>query len=179
MPFHPGFVHLPIALSLILPFLTLVLIFFINKKWADPKVWLVVIGFHLLLTGSGYLSLETGETEEDKVEKVVQKKYIHEHEEAAEIFVGSSVIALCLSIVAFFINDKFKNKMRLLVFVISLLSGVLSIRTGHLGGELVYKHGAASAYKATDELKQISDDESGIEEESSDEYSEDDTKEED
>jgi len=179
MPFHPGLVHLPIALSFILPFLTLVFIFFINKKWADPKVWLVVIGLNLLLTGAGYLSLETGETEEDRVEKIVEQKFIHEHEEAAEIFVGSSVIVLCLSIVAFFINEKFQTKMRLFVFGLSLISGVLSFRTGHLGGELVYKHGAAKAYSAPTSFKEISDDQSGIEEESSEEFTEDDSRQED
>ena len=109
------------------------------------------MGLQLAVVTTGYVSLETGETEEEAVSKVVSKDYIHEHEEAAEIFVGSTVLALVLSIAAFFIRKEIQFPVKLSIAVISLISCYLAYRTGELGGELVYKHGAASAYGHVEE----------------------------
>ena len=149
VPIHPMIVHLPLALSFLLPVLILVFAYMIKINRMTPKGWLVILGLQLTLVVSGYVSLETGETEEDVVERVVSKDLIHEHEEAAEIFVGSTVIALVLSIGAFFIRNEFQFPVKLAVAVVGLVSCYLAYQTGLLGGELVYKHGAASAYGAT------------------------------
>ena len=146
VPLHPGIVHFPIALTFIMPILVLVFAYMIRANKMAPKGWLVIIGLQLAIVASGYVSLETGETEEDMVEKVVSKKLIHEHEEAAEIFVGSTVIALVLSISAFFVRKEIGLFLKLSVALIGLISSFLAYRTGHLGGELVYIHGATNAY---------------------------------
>ncbi len=145
-PLHPGIVHLPLALSFVLPVLIIVFAQMIRMNKMSPGAWLVIIGLQLAVTGSGYVALETGETEEHNVEKYVPKKLIHEHEEASEIFVGSSVIALVLSVAAFFIRKEFQFPIKMGIAVISLGSTYLAYSAGKLGGELVYKHGAASAY---------------------------------
>ena len=146
IPFHPIIVHFPIALTFILPPLVFVFALMIKKNKMSPQAWFIIIGLQLLTTVTGYVSLESGEEAEDVVEKVLDKKLIHEHEERAEIFVGSTVVALVLSIVAFFLRKEFQFMLKLAVAVIGLVSGFLAYRTGESGGELVYRYGAASAY---------------------------------
>jgi len=145
-PLHPAIVHFPIALAFILPVLILVFSLMIKKNKMAPQAWFIIIGLQLLTTVTGYVSLESGEEAEDVVEKVLDKKLIHEHEERAEIFVGSTVVALVLSTAAFFLRKEFQFILKLVVFVLSLVSSFLAYRTGHAGGELVYRYGAASAY---------------------------------
>lgn len=145
-PLHPAIVHFPIALAFILPALVLVFSLMIKKNKMAPQAWFIIIGLQLLTTVTGYVSLESGEEAEDVVEKVLDKKLIHEHEERAEIFVGSTVIALVLSTAAFFLRKEFQFILKLVVFGLSLVSSFLAYRTGHSGGELVYRYGAASAY---------------------------------
>lgn len=146
VPVHPLVVHFPIVLTFILPILIVIFAYMIKINKATPKSWLIIIGLQLAVVISGYISLETGETEEHTVEKVVSKKIIHEHEEAAEIFVGSTVLALVLSIGAFFIRKEIGFPVKLGIAGLTIVSCYLAYRTGLLGGELVYKHGAASAY---------------------------------
>lgn len=151
VPVHPLIVHFPIVLTFILPILIVVFAYMIRINKATPKSWLIIIGLQLAVVITGYISLETGETEEHTVEKVVAKSIIHEHEEAAEIFVGSTVLALVLSIGAFFIRKEIGFPVKLGIAALTLVSCYLAYRTGLLGGELVYKHGAASAYTESSE----------------------------
>lgn len=155
VPLHPAVVHLPIALAFLMPLLVLTFAIMIRKKNMNPISWGVVLGLQLLLTGSSYLALETGETDEEMVEKVVERKLIQEHEEAAEMFAGSTVIALVLSVVAFFVIQQFQFRLQMSVLAVTLLSAFLAYRTGMLGGELVYVHGAPSAYQLADEPQGI------------------------
>ena len=146
VPVHPLIVHFPMVLTFILPVLIVILAYMIKVNKMTPKGWLIIIGMQLAVVISGYISLETGETEEHRVEKVVSKKLIHEHEEAAEIFVGVSVVALVLSIGTFFLRKELGFRVQMIVALITVVAGYLAYRTGLLGGELVYKHGAAEAY---------------------------------
>ena len=145
-PLHPSLVHLPLALAFILPPLVLIFALMIRKNKMAPQAWLIIIGLQLVTTVSGYVALETGEDEEHQVEKVVDKKIIHEHEERAEVFVGATVVALVLSVATFFLLKDIQFYLHLTIAAISLVSCFLAYRTGASGGELVYRHGAASAY---------------------------------
>lgn len=147
VPLHPMIVHFPMALTFILPVLVIVFAYMIKINKMTPKSWLIIVGLQLAVVITGYIALETGETEEHTVEKVVSKDLIHDHEEAAEIFVGSTVLALVLSIGVFFIRKEFQLPIKLGIALLGLLSCFLAYRTGTLGGELVYKHGAGSAYQ--------------------------------
>lgn len=151
VPLHPSIVHIPIVLSFVMPVLVLAFAWMIKTNKMSPKGWLILVGLQLAVVVSGYVSLETGETEEHAVEKVVNKDYIHEHEEAGEIFVGSAVLSLVLSIGVFFIRKELQFPIKLGIAVIGIISGFLAWRAGQLGGELVYKHGAASAYGHVEE----------------------------
>ncbi len=151
IPQHPLVIHLPLALSLILPILVVAFAIFIKKNKMVDSSWTIIVGLQVLLTVSGYIALETGETDEDRVEKIVEHKLIHEHEEAAEMFVGSTVIALVLGITLMFLKQELQFKLRMVVALMTLVSAGLGFSTGKKGGELVYHHGAADAY-GKDEL---------------------------
>ncbi len=151
VPVHPMIVHFPLALTFILPILILVFAFLIKTNKMSPQGWLIIIGLQLMVVATGYISLETGENEEDLVAKVLDKKLIGEHEEAAETFVGSTVIVLVLSIGVFFIRNEFQFPVKIAIALVGLVSCYLAFLAGSLGGELVYKHGAASAYEMPSE----------------------------
>jgi uncharacterized membrane protein len=146
LPFHPFIIHFPLALTFIMPVLVIVFAYMIKVNKMAPKAWLIIIGLQLAVVVTGYISLETGETEEERVEKVVSKELIHEHEESAEIFVGAAVITFVLSISAFFLPREMGYFLKLGIALLGIASCYLAYRTGHLGGELVYRYGAGSAY---------------------------------
>ena len=146
IPNHALIVHFPLALAFLMPVLVLVMAFMMKKKKISNEGWLIIVGLQLVMTATGYASLQTGETEESIVERVVDKKLIHEHEEAAEIFVGSTVIGLALSIAVYFLRAELQLYVQLGIAFIGLLSTYFAFNAGKLGGELVYEHGAASAY---------------------------------
>lgn len=147
MPLHPSIVHFPIVLTFIMPVLIIYMAWMIKSNRVAKEAWFLIVGLQVLVTATGYISLETGESEEHAVEKVLDKRYIHKHEEAAEVFVGTTVLALVISIAAIFILKKFQIHLHAVVCVITLVSGLTAYRAGQLGGELVYKHGAATAYR--------------------------------
>ena len=66
------------------------------RGWFDRRVWVIVLLLQAALAGSGFVSMNTGEAEEDHVEEIVAEQYIESHEEAAELFVWASAIMLAL-----------------------------------------------------------------------------------
>lgn len=150
VPLHPVMVHFPVALSFILPILILVFAFMIKSQKMSHQAWLVIIGLQIVTTITGYVALDSGEKEEHAVEKVLDKKHIHHHEESAEIFVGSTVLALVISIAAFFLRKPIQFYLQLGTCLIALISCYLVYETGNSGGELVYRYGAANAYGPVD-----------------------------
>jgi uncharacterized membrane protein len=149
VPFHPAIAHVPLVLTLVLPILLIVFAVMIKKHKMHPHAWLIMIGLQLAVVVTGYVALETGETEEHTVAKIVSKQYIHEHEEAAEIFTGSAVITLVLSIAAFFVRKEIGFPLKLAIAGLTVVSTFLGYRAAHLGGEIAYLHGGASAYAET------------------------------
>lgn len=146
MPLHPSIVHLPLALTFILPAIVLIFAWAIHAGKMSKEMWFVVIGLQILVTSTGYIALETGETDEDKVAAITGKDIIHEHEESAEIFVGMTVISLAAGIAAWFLKPEFQDKARFALILISLIPVFFAWQTGSLGGEIVYKHGGGSAH---------------------------------
>ncbi len=149
VPLHPQIVHLPLALSVLLPFITLVVMVCIRKQKFSSHVWILVAGLQVLTTASGYLAMETGEDEEKVVEKVVGKKNLHEHEERAEMFVASSVAASVLAIATLLIKPALQFYLMITALLLMLGQTGLAWRTGASGGELVYLHQASSAYQVS------------------------------
>ena len=144
-PLHPAIVHLPIALALLVPALACLCLVLIYKGLMPSRTWALIVLLQAILVGSGWLALETGEDQEERVERIVAERHIGTHEEAAErflIFAGIGLLVCGAGLAPGRIGSWSRIAGTLAAF------GVLAagVSVGHSGGELVYEHGAASAY---------------------------------
>jgi len=144
-PLHPAVVHLPMALAILIPAFAILGLFMIYMEFLPPRSWILIALLQALLVGSGWLALETGEEQEERVERVVTESLIKDHEEAAERFLILAGIGLLASAAG--LLPRRVGAMGRAVGTLAALGALAAGGyTGHLGGELVYKHGAASAY---------------------------------
>lgn len=148
-PLHPAIVHLPLALALLLPLLAAGAAFAIHRRKLPRWVWVVVIGLEALLVGTGVLAIRTGEGDEERVESIVPESVLEAHEEAATIFVGAAGVALAIGLLGAALPGARARSAAMAATALAL-AGVafLAFQVGRAGGELVYAHGAASAYAA-------------------------------
>jgi uncharacterized membrane protein len=144
-PLHPAVVHLPIALAVLIPLVAAGVIAAIARGFLPTHAWWAVVALQILLVGSAWLALETGEAQAERVEKIVAERYVDAHQDAAEWFLGVSGAAAMLMAIGL-LHDRRGRIGRVVGAVASLVVLATAVRTGHLGGELVYRHGAASAY---------------------------------
>lgn len=151
-PLHPAIVHLPIALAVLLPLLTLGGAVALRAHWLPRRTWSVAVALTGVLVLSSWVALETGESEEDRVERVVAEERIEAHEEAAEVFASLGVV-LFLVTGAGFMAGRPGDLARGASVLVALAVLISALQLGRLGGELVYKHGAASAYTNPSELR--------------------------
>ena len=93
-PLHPAVVHLPIALALVVPLVALFALVASRLGWLPTRGWLFVVLLQALLLGSGWASHETGEEEEERVERVVAERHIEDHEKRAERLMQGAALAL-------------------------------------------------------------------------------------
>jgi uncharacterized membrane protein len=107
--------------------------------------WVFVVLLQLLLVGSAWMAIETGEDQEERVEKVVAERHIKDHEERAERLLIAAGIALVV-VGAGLAPGRVGSIARPLGLVLSLGVAALAADVGHSGGLLVYEHGAAAAY---------------------------------
>ena len=149
IPLHPLVVHFPIVLAVLLPISALVALWAIRKGTTPRWAWALPVAVAAALTVSAYVATETGEREEDRVERVVTESAIHGHEEAAERFLVLSGVLLLVAGVGL-MPRTVGEAARLLTAVGAVGLLAAGVQVGHSGGELVYRHGAASAY--TDSL---------------------------
>jgi uncharacterized membrane protein len=144
-PLHPAIVHLPIAIALLIPVFSILGILAIRSDLLPRRVWWGVVLLQALLAGSAWLATETGENEEERVERVLEHDLIHEHEEAAERLLLLAAIGLAPVGLGLWAGRRGAIG-RLLHVLLALVVVAAAISTGRLGGELVYQHGAATAY---------------------------------
>ena len=144
-PLHPAVVHFPVAISALLPLFALVVAVGIRMGRLGGESWALIVLLNALLVGSVLLAHETGEDTADRVEKVVDKKLIGEHADAADWLLWVSIGSLVVAGPGL-LRGGAGSAARTGAVVASLLVLSVAIRVGHLGGELVYKHGAANAY---------------------------------
>ncbi len=147
-PLHPAVVHFPIALAVITPLFALLCALAVQRQWLPVRAWLGVVLLQLLLAGGAQFALQTGEDEEERVEKVVAEERIEEHEEAADRLRNFTVLALLLG-AAGVAPGRIGAIARAVAVVASIAAAGLSVPVGHTGGQLVYRHGAASAYTSS------------------------------
>lgn len=147
LPFHPQVVHIPLALSVLLPFLSGVIALGWWQGWLARRTWFIATALHAVMTLSAFVAMQTGEAEEERVERVLSHDHIEEHEEAAEHFLYVSVLALLLSIGAA-VSQSERKALTLAgaTVLTAFVCGALAIEAGEEGGKLVYQHGAGKAY---------------------------------
>lgn len=145
--FHPKVVHLPIALGVLMPLIAGGLLLAWWRQWLPARAWLMAVGLQAALVLSGFIAMRTGEEDEERVEKVVDERFIKAHEEAAEAFVWTGAGVLALMLAAGVLSTKKAGLPLAGVGAVGTLAVLgLGFRVGHEGGELVYEHGAAQAY---------------------------------
>lgn len=144
-PLHPAVVHFPIVLAVLLPIFALGALWAIRRGAAPRKAWGIPLAIAAAVTASGWLALETGEAEEERVEGVVGEAVLHEHEEAGERFLLLSGLVLVVGGVGL-AGGTIGMAGRLLATAGSLAVLAAGLSVGEAGGELVYRHGAAQPY---------------------------------
>jgi uncharacterized membrane protein len=147
LPLHPAVVHLPLGLAFVVPFLALVLAGALRGGRLPRSSWLLIVGLQAVLVVAGLAALETGQREEERVERVVAKALIGRHEALAESFLETAGVGLALALAALFLREGPGARwLRTSVIAVSFLTLALAVRVGHAGAEVVYRHGAAAAY---------------------------------
>jgi uncharacterized membrane protein len=144
-PLHPAVVHLPITLAVLIPALAILATLLIHGGFLPSRTWGLVVLLQALLVGSGWLALETGEEEEERVEEIVAERHIETHEDAAKRFVWIAAAGLAVGALGP-LNGRAGAIGRAAGTLASLAVLAAGVYVGHSGGELVYKYGAASAY---------------------------------
>ncbi|GMV04711.1 MAG: hypothetical protein AMXMBFR53_09910 [Gemmatimonadota bacterium] len=144
-PLHPAVVHFPVVLAVLLPFLAAVGALVARRPGVGRGPWLAVAAFAVLLPLTAWAALATGQAQEEVVEGVVAEAPIHQHEEAAEVFLAGSAF-LALVALAGLLSGRAGGLARVASVPVALVVLALGFRVGASGGELVYTHGAAAAY---------------------------------
>lgn len=144
-PLHPAIVHFPIVLAVLLPISALATMWAIRRGASARKAWAITVAVAGALFLTSFAAVRTGDAEEDRVEEVVSEAALHEHEEAGERFLLLSGI-LGLVLVAGLASGAVGSAGRWLGTAGTAVLLVAAIDVGSAGGELVYEHGAGSAY---------------------------------
>jgi len=133
---HAMVIHFPIAL-LIIGFLSEIIALFIKKPFFSQAA------FYLLLLGTlgtiaSYLS---GDAAGDGIEDGSLGKAIELHEQAATIALWLAIATSLVYLGIYFLN--YSKKWAKIASIVLFTATIVAIaRTGYLGGQLVYKHGA-------------------------------------
>lgn len=145
--FHPRIVHLPIALSVLMPLVAGGVTFAYFRGWFDRRVWVIVLLLQTALVATALSAMYTGDMEEERVEQVVPERHIEAHEAAATRFVWASAVVLILMAAPFVLAEgDLSNALMIFSCVGAAVVLALGYRTGEAGGRLVYEHGAASVH---------------------------------
>ena len=145
MPLHPLVVHVPIVLTFLLPISVVAALLVIRKGTTPRRAWAVPVAVAAALAASAYVAVETGENEEERVERVVAEGALGGHEEAAERFLVLSGVLLLVA-AAGFLPRTVGRAARLVTAAGAVGLVAAGVQVGHSGGTLVYREGAASAY---------------------------------
>jgi uncharacterized membrane protein len=146
-PLHPAVVHFPIVLMFLVPITAVAAIVAIRRGWTVPRAWSVVVAIAAALSVSSWVAVQTGESQEDRIEHAVSHAAMEAHEEPAErflLFTGMLALLTTGGLVPG-VAGRLVRSASVLASIGVLAAGAL---VGHTGGELAYRHGAAAAYSA-------------------------------
>ena len=144
-PLHPAVVHFPVVLAVLLPFFTAGALWAIRRGTTPRRAWAIPVAVSLALALSAWVAVQTGEAQDERVERVVAEQPLEAHEEAAELFLALSG-GLALLVVAGLVRGRTGQVARGLATVGAVALVAVAAQVGHSGGQLVYRYGAAGAY---------------------------------
>ncbi len=144
-PLHPAVVHFPLVLAVLIPFVVAFALLVIARGASARSAWSLVLVVAVGLALSSWVAVETGEDQGERVERVVPESAIERHEDAAETLLVSSLVLLVIA-AAGLAPKRLGKSARVLTVPASVALLVMAFRVGDSGGQLVYTHGAASAY---------------------------------
>jgi len=144
-PLHPAIVHFPIVLAFLLPVAALWALIAIRRGASGRRAWTPVGLLAALLFLSAWVSVKTGQDQEDTAEEIVSERAIHGHEEAAERFLVASGVIVGLAALGL-ARGRAGTAGRIAAAAGSVVALAMVVQTGHTGGQLVYRYGAAQAY---------------------------------
>lgn len=147
-PLHPAVVHFPIVLVVLLPLAALWAVWRLRHAPPGRRSWFLPMGVAIALALSAWAAVETGEAQEDRVERAVAERPFDAHEDAAErflLFAGLTMLVMGLGLAPGRVG-RAGRALGLMAAVGLLVAGV---RVGHTGGMLAYQHGAAAAWTAS------------------------------
>jgi uncharacterized membrane protein len=144
-PLHPAVVHFPIVLAVIAPIFAVGALWAIRRGANARRAWGLATAVVAALALSAWVATETGEAQEETVEAVVAERPFETHENAAKTFVLLSAGGLAVVAVGL-VGGTIGRAGRIAGTAATLLLLGAGWRVGKSGGELVYRHGAASAY---------------------------------
>ena len=136
-PLHPALVHFPVVLMVFLPVVAAGALIAIRRGAAPLKAWAFPVGLAVLLAVSAFAAVETGETEEHRVEELAAKSAMETHEEAGKRFmIFSGIVAVVMT--AGLVGGVAGRTVRAAGLVGALALIVAGYQVGHSGGRLVY-----------------------------------------
>ena len=149
LPLHPAIVHLPLALAFVMPALA---VWFCWALWTGrppyPR-WATVVALQAILLVAGLAAMNTGEREEDRVERLVPHAALEQHEALAEQFVWATAGTLLLAgLVLLFRKPAMRRTLTVATIAGTVVVAASAVRAGRAGGRLVYEHNAGAAYSA-------------------------------
>lgn len=143
LPLHPKIIHLPMALAVLMPMISVSLLVAWWRGWLARRVWWLSVGLQAVLLASSVAALQTGEAEEERAEQVVAEQYIEAHEEAAHVFtIAAAAVLALMALAAFLPGNRAGLGVAGAAAAASVVVLMLGVRVGEAGGRLVYQHGA-------------------------------------
>jgi len=150
MPLHPALVHLPIGLALVLGVVLAALACLSRADTAPRAIWWVGVLLATIVATSALASSSAGEDEALRLRNVVPHAAIEAHDDAAGYFTFASVIVAVLALVAgVTAKPRIRRALQITAAASAFLLMPLALRTGYLGGELVWVHDAPRAAPVT------------------------------
>jgi uncharacterized membrane protein len=144
-PLHPAVVHFPIVLMFLLPLAAIAALWRQRRSPGSRGAWVLTTVLAGALTASAWLAVETGEGDEEGVERVVPETALESHEEAANRFLLLSAGVLVIA-GAGLLRGRVGAAARVATAVGAVGLVVAGTLVGHSGGALVYQYGAAAAH---------------------------------
>jgi uncharacterized membrane protein len=144
-PLHPALVHFPIVLTFLVPVAAAAALVAIRRGARPRRAWLIPIALSVALTLSAWAAVQTGEAQEGRVERLVPGEAVSTHEDAANRFLLLSLLVAGVMLTGL-VGTRVGAVARSAGMAAAALLTIAGYQVGRSGGDLVYRHGAASAY---------------------------------